>query len=449
MDLVVFSTIAWDDQDGVHRPTQLARALAQRGHRVLFIQIPPVRELCPEAGIEFTSLADLGMSESEIRRAVFGFDEPNRQVAAKLPDFLKSFEQGSRRFAVLTSPFVPFIRLLSLLLARNYSIVYDCLDDFDGLENDGQYWANPRGEEFLARNADLIVIASKSLEARFRNLGSTAPIRTIPNAVSADFSPRDPVPSDLLRGKLTLGFWGPLVLHAVDLEALVYIARAQPAWAINLIGANDLFDSPYDQIQVLRGLPNVRLLGARRHEILMHYLSGFDICLLPFRANPFSRSRDPIKIYEYITAHKPIVALNAPQLAGYPNVLVTDSYKGFLESIETARKMVIDSVVADAFLKSSTWQVRAAQFESVTGNTPEHLQDESVPDLPSSFEDKKSVSERTRALLSNLEYVANERLVHIRHLENQIRPMEQHIAKLEKSHPLFILKRALGSLDRR
>jgi hypothetical protein len=40
MDFVFFSVTNWDDQGGVHPPTQRSLALARRGHRILFVQIP-------------------------------------------------------------------------------------------------------------------------------------------------------------------------------------------------------------------------------------------------------------------------------------------------------------------------------------------------------------------------------------------------------------------------
>jgi hypothetical protein len=442
MDFVIFSSITWDDQGGAHRPTQLARDLARRGHRCLFVQIPAAPPPPYESNVELTSLVELGLAEPDIRRAWFGFNDADLEpLARNLETRLARFEHSERRIALWAVPFVPFVRVFPLISGRGYGTAYDCIDDFSALNELGRYFGNGQAEQFLARNVALITAVSQPLVEKLRVCAPQAHAARLPDGADLNFHARGPVPNDLMRGELTLGFWGTLADDFVDVDALAYVARERPRWTINLIGAYDLDRERLSVSASLHDLPNVRLLGRRPHDDLTNYLAGFDVCIVPFPDNAFSRGRDPIKLYEYLAGYKPVVALHTPQLAGVPYVMVAASAAEFLEGIEAARHVTVDKRVVDEFLAANSWEARGEKLLELVSDLPPPVRRPEGLLLPDRFENPSDHGARTQAYLAYLEQTADERLAYIRELERHAEETAVYVKKLERTHPLVWLKR--------
>ncbi len=436
MDIVIFSSIVWDDQGGAHRPTQIARALARQGHHILFVQVGLGAPRAVTPNIQITSLGALGLSESELRRAWFGFNTGTANLLVRnFSAALATFERSNSRCAIWMIPFSPFVGLWQTLCARGYRTVYDCLDDFTDAGQLGHYFANPHAEKFLARNVDLLTVVTPALAQKFGALAPSTRIEIVPNGVALDFYARGPAPRDLLRGELTLGFWGHLADYTVDLPALEQVAQQRPTWTLNLIGQTST------DVTRLRALGNVRLLGRRAHDELMDYVTGFDVCLIPFPSNDFSRGRDPIKLYEYLAAHKPVVALHTPQLSVVPGVWVANSAAQFVTQIKAAAAAPFDRARVDPFLRASSWEARAEKLMALISSTPPRAPREHNEFPSDGFEDPSTLVERTLALLAHLERTADERLGYIRDLEQHARATDVYLKKLERTHPLMWLKR--------
>src|SRR5262245_51021358 len=74
-NLIIFSTLNWDEAGGAINQTQFARALARREHAVLFVEPQPSAQRDNEyPAIEIKALTELGMTPAQLRRAWFGLD---------------------------------------------------------------------------------------------------------------------------------------------------------------------------------------------------------------------------------------------------------------------------------------------------------------------------------------------------------------------------------------
>ena len=71
----------------------------------------------------------------------------------------------------------------------------------------------------------------------------------------------------------------------------------------------------------LKALPNVSLLGQQPYATMPQYLYHFDVCLIPFKVNPTTEATDPVKLYEYLSAGKPVVSVALPELEPYRDLL--------------------------------------------------------------------------------------------------------------------------------
>jgi glycosyltransferase involved in cell wall biosynthesis len=154
-----------------------------------------------------------------------------------------------------------------------------------------------------------------------------------------------------------LGFYGTL-RDWVDFELIAHVARARPAWSIVLIG-QQLTDT-----SALAGLPNVHLLGQRRHDELPAYCKGFDVGLIPYKIDERMRFVNPLKLREYLSAGLPVVSTPVPEVARYAgNVHVAADGPAFVAAIERALGEAGPAARAtrSAMMKLETWSARVAE----------------------------------------------------------------------------------------
>jgi UDP-galactopyranose mutase len=81
------------------------------------------------------------------------------------------------------------------------------------------------------------------------------------------------------------------------------LATAHPDWQIVLVGPVVKIDPA-----TLPRRPNLHYLGQKEYAELPAYLSGWDVCLLPFARNDATKFISPTKTLEYMAAEKPIVS---------------------------------------------------------------------------------------------------------------------------------------------
>jgi hypothetical protein len=84
-------------------------------------------------------------------------------------------------------------------------------------------------------------------------------------------------------------------------------------------------------------MDNVHLPGRRPYEEMPSYLYHFDVCIIPFKKNKVTEAADPVKLYEFLSSGKPIVARDLNEIRQYEDLLyLFDTEEGFVQSIEKA-----------------------------------------------------------------------------------------------------------------
>lgn len=434
--------------DGAGRPLHfLARELLKRGARVLFVEAVESR---PQASIEnfsLVSLNALGFDERALRRAWFGLD-PQINFTAAFSRALDAFETpDTERVVVYGDPFVPFLALFSLLRQRGYKIVYDALDDFSAFPEIGLYFANLRAEEFLIAHSELVVAVSTTLVEKLSQQTSRTPIQLLRQGFDPDtFRPQDLTASPVVKNiadpsgleTTTLGFWGQVNAFNIDVPFIEYIAQQRPQWTIQLIGPVDHDPALRRVADRLRALPNVQLIGRVPHAALPAYLKTFDVALVPFPDNAFNRARDPLKVFEYLSGYKPIVAAHTPQLAGMPYVLLADTPPEFLATIERALTLRINRAEIGAYLDRSTWSARLDELlAALAQTTPSN--DTCEPDINAWYADA-ALAPQIAAYLERTEQLLEERTRFVETLEADARAKQSHIERLQQTNPFWRLK---------
>jgi len=149
----------------------------------------------------------------------------------------------------------------------------------------------------------------------------------------------------------------------VDIAPLVrHCAEARPDWDFVLVGATAGLPQ-----EALPPRANLRFLGEVEYGEVAGLVAGFDVCVVPFLDNELTRCVNPVKVYEYLAAGKPVVASALPELVSLEPGLVHigRSREEFLGRLDAAMGERSDSALASrrrAWAAQQTWTARAVEL---------------------------------------------------------------------------------------
>lgn len=221
--------------------------------------------------------------------------------------------------------------------------VYYCGDDFSALAG-VDHAPVAEMEQELAEKADLIIVASEALKAKFPSYKT----RLLPHGVDFErFAMPVAAAPEIDNRTPVAGFYGAIA-EWFDQSLMIAVARRLRHWRFVLIGPA-LCD-----ISALVAEPNIHWLGPKAHSELPHYSQHWHVGLLPFRHNRQIAACNPLKLREYLAAGQPVVSTDFPALAGYRDFIrVSDSVDGFCAAIVAS--------YADSLEAKLTRRLRVAQ----------------------------------------------------------------------------------------
>lgn len=162
--------------------------------------------------------------------------------------------------------------------------------------------------------------------------------------------------SILAKGKPIIMYYGALAKW-FDYDLLKKIA-ATDKYSIVLFGIK--YDSAYDEN--ISSEENIYFLGSRDYLVLKNYARYADVLTIPFLINDITKSTSPVKIFEYMALHKPIVTTDLRECRKYKSVFISKSHSEFLNNIEQALnkkkdKKYID--ILDREARENDWSKKA------------------------------------------------------------------------------------------
>jgi GT2 family glycosyltransferase/glycosyltransferase involved in cell wall biosynthesis len=306
-DVVCFPIIDWNFR--FQRPQQLTTQFAQAGHRCYYFQTkfgtPGVplsgEEVAP--GIHRPRLpgpAGMNLYQGEI-------DERALEEMLTGLDALRQ-EEGIVDAVCLVQ--LPFWAPLALAARKRWGwkIIYDCMDEHGGFTTN--HSSMLRYEDSLILGSDLALATSRALYDKIAPRARRALL--LPNATDFDHfhsAGKERPLADLPRP--IVGYYGA-ISDWFDVDMVRTAALARPGWQFVLIGHTFGAD-----INWLQQCSNVHLLGEKPYQSLPSYLQDFDVACIPFLLNSLTAATNPVKFYEYMSAGKPVVAVQLPDLAPY------------------------------------------------------------------------------------------------------------------------------------
>lgn len=186
------------------------------------------------------------------------------------------------------------------------------------------------------RAADIAFAVSDALCERYRSVQPA--IQRLPNAVDQErfvdstyLPPLDMADIPAPR----VGYVGTLQ-HRIDGDLLRRVAVTRPQYHFVFIGIvhPQFRRGPMKQ---LRHLPNTHFLGEKPWSDVPRYLAAFDACIIPHTQDDLTKSMDPLKLYEYLAAGKPVVATPVAGTPDFADLLyLADAADSFARALDAA-----------------------------------------------------------------------------------------------------------------
>ncbi len=366
---------------------QIMLRAARRGHEVLFVEGGHFTLKYVHPLVKGNGSRSRGARRSLASR-IFATEQAAQRIRVRkdlnvLP-FGTRFETVGRANARITAPLLEriaqqlprplvlwayhpgFVNLLGQ--CGEAFAVYDCVDDYAEQTRD-----DPRRHTLFRKQDERVGRASRLVFATttplFERHSSWNPrTHLVPN--TGDFGhfasavDRAQIAEELTGlSRPVIGFAGNLLESKVDLDLVQTVAARRPDWTILLIGPAE--PALERRLRQSMGSTNVRWIGARPYAQLPRFIAAFDVGVIPYASNAYTRSCFPLKLYEYLAAGKAVVATGLPELSGRePDVVVADSVDGFVAAVERALTDSAERAVRrrQAIAATNTWETRAGRL---------------------------------------------------------------------------------------
>jgi GT2 family glycosyltransferase/glycosyltransferase involved in cell wall biosynthesis len=358
-DVVILAIVDFDYR--FQRPQQIAAQFAKNGHRVFWIS--PTRFVPPNN----PSAYFLHPIRGNIWEVYLRGPQPRIYLGALQPESTAAFEESLRglyRDLAISENLLlvqlPFWRRLALALRHEQGgvLTYDCMDDWDAFENLSEF--NRQEELLLAQECDLLLVTAEGLRRKFIDRGLSPVL--IRNGVDCDFFAGAPCQTNLSGvPKPIIGYFGAIA-DWIDLDLISAVAALRPQYSFVLIG--QVFGR---DITPLQELPNVFLLGNQPYESIPGYLREFDACMIPFLLNDVTAATDPVKLYEYLSLGKPVVATGMAEILEHGDLIyIAKGVEDFSQKLDRCLAESGDDLKNRRieFAKRNTWADRVEAIQS-------------------------------------------------------------------------------------
>lgn len=359
-DYLIWGVIDWHFRH--QRPQQLAKVLSATGRRVFYIS----SNLHDAPGGGFTvqpldtegRLFDVRLQACDAPSIYLG--APSSELLAQLRASLGELLIWTGSASVISLVQHPFWFDVART-APNGRLVYDCMDHHQG-------FSTPVAdllalEQRLVRDADATLYTSDWLAEQWQSSrsGTSTVIR---NAADHEFfSARPAAVYQATEGCRVIGYYGAIA-DWFDVALVAAIATAFPQHLVLLIGADTI-----NARQRLRPHPNIRFTGEVPYAELPGYLHGMDVCLLPFLVTPLTLATNPVKVYEYLSAGKPVVCVDLPEIQQFGTLVYRATTSDtFIAGIAKALAETPGALTGErqAFAATQTWARRVDRLVAAT-----------------------------------------------------------------------------------
>lgn len=253
-----------------------------------------------------------------------------------------------------------FNPLIGVPLAGKLSesqLIYYCYDEIRAAHWCGQHGGEM--EDIFLEKVDQVIVTSQGLLESKSLLHPN--VKLIKNGVDFDLFHQAYHPK--FEQKKIVGYVGSIDFR-LDYDLLDRVIRSYPHYEFHFVGR---ITEP-QQHQRLDQHANVRFFGAQQPNQIPRLMSKFDIGIIPFVTNEFTKNIYPLKINEYLAAGLPVVTTDFAPLAdfdGYISVAHDAADFSRLLDVELTFDTTDKAEERLDLAKMNDWSARAAEVEAI------------------------------------------------------------------------------------
>jgi glycosyltransferase involved in cell wall biosynthesis len=243
------------------------------------------------------------------QRKLHSINVLNRIISGKILNFFIKKHIGQSPFVFMVYEPTDYFRLVK---NKNSIIVYECVDEHS------EYPFNLKIkdklieiEKKLIYKSDLLSVSSNYLLEKKKEFHANFVLT--PNGVdfnlfNAALDEKTSIPDDIIKIKSPVILYVGAIMEWFDYELVIKIATGNKNWNIVLIGPQTVNPN------LFKAHSNIHVLGVKQQSSLPDYLKKSTVCIIPFLVNGLVKGVNPLKLYEYMAAGKPVVSTALPDV---------------------------------------------------------------------------------------------------------------------------------------
>jgi len=361
--ILVFGVIDWDYR--YQRPQHLSSFLARQNYRVIYINptFIPRRASIGNTLYHVRGLRDekVWVIELSADKNIFIYaEEPtnkdNQLIKESLNQVLLSQNTGgSKPIMIFHHPFWHFLATDEDYQA--FPKFYDCMDIHSQFSVSSSQI--PEWEKKMVHAVDAVTVSAEGIAEHIRLISELKHVTKIPNA--CDF--------DKLR-TMTCESEGEGVGYVGEIsewfnhQILADCLKSFPDKKFKLYG-----ECRNQHVKSLsKQYSNLKLYGEIPFEQVPHAICDSQVLIIPFEMNELTEAVDPVKLYEYLSFGKPVVATGMRELRKAHDLIYTaSSAKEFVLALSRALQEHNGALAKrrKSFAERNTWRARAFELRRV------------------------------------------------------------------------------------
>jgi glycosyltransferase involved in cell wall biosynthesis len=219
-------------------------------------------------------------------------------------------------------------------------------------------------EKLLCDKANLIFTSSGGLYKKIIGYTSENKVKIIKNGTDFEMfnnyynsDSNKKRPQELKIDHKIIGYFGG-ISNWFDVDLIFSLSRNFSDCEIVIIGPinnNDL-------VEKAQNINNITLTGARNYSDLPKYLFHYDVCIMPFIINDLIKDVNPVKLYEYLSMGKPVVAPFYDEISEFGDLIyLAISQQDFIDKVKLSLNETNNDWVKQIrieFAKQNSWSSR-------------------------------------------------------------------------------------------
>jgi teichuronic acid biosynthesis glycosyltransferase TuaH len=342
MDLIFVSLENWDE---IWRRNQFLCAefiKSDPSTRILFVGLARDVSNRVRRGKLAGLFADETVSIPEL--PAITFTRPIKLLPNSIPTFRRINERAFRNHVKKQAQKLGFVKPVLWLNPHSAvhmvgqtgesAVIYDITDDWTTLtQSETLRQLTIAQDAELCSKADAVIVCSERLYEMKTSMAKS--LHLVPNGVDAEHyrSVTDksaPLPPEAKEWQHPVfGYTGTIHRDRVDVALVEKMATSMSQGSIALVGPCHL--SAEEQARLV-GTGRVHITGGVPYRRIPEFMRAFDVSITPHMVTPFTESLNPIKLWEYLAAGKPVVSTPVAGFRDYPQyVRIASTPEDFLK----------------------------------------------------------------------------------------------------------------------